>query len=61
MHAHTHTCTHTHTHARTHQVWTGLLVVDTSPAKATLAARAEWLVEALLGQLLDKSIQVRGV
>ncbi len=40
------------------QVWTGLLLVDTSPLKATLCARADTMIGALLQQLLDKSIQV---
>lgn len=33
------------------QVWTGLLLVDTSPAKATLTAHAEAAVEELLAQV----------
>ena len=39
------------------QVWTGLLLVDTAPVKETLAAKSEAAVEALLGQLLQKSIE----
>ena len=38
------------------QVWTGLLLVDTAPLKASLAEKAEAAVEALLSQLLRKSI-----
>lgn len=40
------------------QVWTGLLVVDTSGLKEVFVSRAEAAVEALLSQLLDKSVQV---
>jgi len=40
----------------TSQVWTGLLLVDTAPLKASLANKAEAAVEALLSQLLQKSI-----
>jgi len=39
------------------QVWTGLLLVDTAPLKASLASKAEAAVEALLSQLLQKSIK----
>lgn len=39
------------------EVWTGLLLVDTAPVKASLAERAETAVNALLQQLLDKSAQ----
>jgi hypothetical protein len=39
-------------------VWTGLLLVDTAPLKTSLTARADAMIEALLSQLLMKSIQV---
>jgi hypothetical protein len=42
------------------QVWTGLLVVDTSPAKAALRERGTALITALLDQLTHKSWQVIG-
>lgn len=40
------------------QVWTGLLLVDTAPLKASLVEKAEAAVEALLSQLLQKSINM---
>ncbi|GFH14247.1 uncharacterized protein HaLaN_10266, partial [Haematococcus lacustris] len=39
------------------EVWTGLLLVDTSPLKTSLGARADHMVEALLNQLLSKSVE----
>ncbi|KAF5834888.1 hypothetical protein DUNSADRAFT_8192 [Dunaliella salina] len=40
------------------EVWTGLLLVDTAPLKASLGDKAEAAVEALLSQLLQKSIDM---
>jgi len=40
------------------EVWTGLLLVDTAPLKASLSDKAEAAVEALLSQLLRKSIDM---